>query len=147
MITVHIDGACSPNPAGAMGIAAVIESNGEKLHEICEGFPPAPQNTNNTAEYLALRAALKWLDTNGYCDAPLIIRSDSQMLVSQMRSLWAIGDGLYSDTAYECLELAEDFGALTFEWIPRPQNTRTDIVSKRALRKGQALPTTTNDTF
>lgn len=152
MIAVYVDGACgATNPRGAMGAAAIIEEDSVKIHEICEGYTAAEINSNNRAEYLALQATLEWLNANGYCDAPIIVYSDSQMLVSQMKGDWRIKAGRYEDVADVCLELLEDFGAISFEWIPRHMNSRADTVSKRALRKGQMPPptqtTTTNDTF
>lgn len=151
MILVYIDGACGPtNPRGAMGAAALIEENGSELHRICEGYAPSDRNSNNLAEYLALYAVLKWLSANFLHNYTIIIHSDNQMLISQMNEAWGIRSGFYQNIADACFEMKHDFSDISFKWIPRHMNTRADVLSKHALRKGLTLPNQkriSDDTF
>ncbi len=144
MLSIYIDGACGPaNPRGAMGCAALIyeheaDTTGKvkEVHRICVGYPPDEINSNNRAEYLALLHTLEWLATQGYYDAPIVISSDSQMLVNQMLGEWRMKAGRYDDIYDRCIEIAEQFADLSYEWIERHHNTRADVLSKQALRKG-----------
>lgn len=150
MLEIFIDGACGPvNPRGAMGCAAIIyqyEADPEglgvstgiatEIHRICVGYAPAEINSNNRAEYIALMHTLEWLAKEGYYDAPIVVNSDSQMLVNQILGNWRVKAGLYDDIYDKCSELLEQFSNLSFEWIERCKNGRADVLSKQALRKG-----------
>ena len=80
MVVAYIDGGSRGNP-GLAGYGVRIESpDGTLCDELYESVGIA---TNNVAEYRGLLAALRYLLSHEYRDA--IIRSDSQLLVRQMR--------------------------------------------------------------
>lgn len=129
-VTASFDGACWPNPGGAMGLGWVVDGK-----EFREGVQDHEHATNNTAEYLALircldeapRVGLDWGDT-------LTIKGDSQLVVDQV--LGAAGCSAphlqrLRDAVRDRME--ETRADVELVWVPRSQNTRADVASKKAL--------------
>src|SRR5207344_1039187 len=83
--TAYIDGGARGNP-GPAGWGAVIQNAaGETVAELMGTLPHA---TNNVAEYHGLLAALDWCAQHG---ATIVaIRSDSLLLVQQMRGVYKV---------------------------------------------------------
>lgn len=122
----YIDGSCGPtNPGGKMGMGVYIEDLDKILVEFVE---PHPHNTNNVAEYLALKLLLTYALEKGI--GFLHVHSDSKLLVNQMTNRWGIKQGSYFDYAYECKRLIRQVKC-KFTWIPREENTVADELSKR----------------
>lgn len=128
MIVVFIDGLCLPTNPGIGAYGFVVYRNGEK---ISEGRGPAGQLvTNNYSEYFALIRALKSIISN--LEEPVVIKSDSKLLVNQMRGDWRVKRGEYLPKYREAKELASRFKSLKFAWIPRESNAYADELSRRA---------------
>lgn len=128
MLEVYIDGLAEPRNPGVGTYGFVIYSDGKKLSE---GRGPAGQNvTNNFAEYVALVRALSSIVSNS--DESVLIKSDSRLVVNQMRGEWKVKRGAYLPKYREAKELARRFKSLRFMWIPRERNTEADELSRRA---------------
>lgn len=128
MITVFVDGLSEPRNPGIGTYGFVIYRDGEKIGE---GRGPAGENvTNNFAEYVALVRALSSIVSNS--DEPVLIRSDSRLLVNQMSGEWKVKKGAYLPKYREAKELARRFKSLKFVWIPRERNAEADELSRRA---------------
>ena len=98
--------------------------------------------SNNFAEYSALVAALNELLRRGLTK-DVTIRSDSKLLVNQMIGKWKRKKGGYLEKYEEASELAKKFERLTFEWIPREENGKADLLSRVAYeryRRSKGLP-------
>src|SRR6266699_3602638 len=54
------------------------------------------------------------------------VRMDSKLVVEQMTGRWQVRHPPLQTLASRALELAGDFGTVTFEWIPRASNTHAD---------------------
>jgi ribonuclease HI len=77
--SANIDGGSRGNP-GPAGYGVRIEREDGSVIELKQALALA---TNNVAEYSGLLAALRWAVANGI--AKLHIRSDSELLVKQMK--------------------------------------------------------------
>ncbi|MEM0117687.1 MAG: ribonuclease HI [Conexivisphaerales archaeon] len=131
-ITVYIDGLTEPiNPGGVTTCAFVVYQDGKKIHEEKKFVGKGKGYSNNVAEYSALHAALHWLLEKGI-RKNVEIRSDSRLLVNQMKGEWKVKGGLYVETYKRARTLADKFEDITFRWIPREQNQEADKLSRIA---------------
>ncbi len=125
---MYIDGLAEPRNPGVGTYGFVIYSDGKRL---TEGHGPAGENvTNNFAEYVALVRALSSIVSKS--EEPVLIRSDSRLLVNQMRGEWKVKKGAYLPKYREAKEWARRFKSLRFVWIPRERNAEADELSRRA---------------
>jgi ribonuclease HI len=131
-ITIYIDGLSEPKNPGVGTYGYLIYDGEEKL---AEGDGLAGYDvTNNFAEYTALVEALKRLKALHLKD-PVVIRSDSQLLVGQMAKGWGVKAGGYLAKLKEARDLLKGMSGVTFEWIPREQNSEADLLSRIAYEK------------
>lgn len=134
-ITCYIDGSCEPvNPGGKMGIGITMEIEGKKI-DLSDSYEENPNNSCNLAEYLALQMALIHIALQRLTDYKILFRSDSQLLINQMKGNWKIKKGAYADCARLCKRAIYDIGnkqniQFDFQWIPREQNEYADNLSK-----------------
>lgn len=133
MITAHIDGSCSPaNPGGKMGVGVLMDYGYvQKRHTAA--YPRRKDNTNNLAEYLALKMALDLFRFEANLGNHLLIKTDSSLVANQMNELNHINKGSYMSVALECLEIIRELRKLNtieVKWIPREENSIADELSK-----------------
>src|SRR5919109_4854826 len=83
---LHVDGASFGNP-GPSGIGYVLIDDGRTIEEVSldTGW-----GTNNQAEYRGLEAGLRAAKGHGIRD--VLVRSDSQLLVRQMKGEYKVKD-------------------------------------------------------
>ncbi len=128
MIRAYIDGGARGNP-GPAGYGVRIESEDGTLIE--ELYGPLGIATNNVAEYNGLLAALKWAVDHGH--AKLQVRSDSELLVKQMRGEYRVKNpglqALYTRARLLVMEL----GDVRFEHVRRELNKEADRLSNLAM--------------
>src|SRR6266498_3996287 len=109
-LIAYIDGGARGNP-GPAGYGVRIEQPDGTLVE--EFYGSIGVATNNVAEYRGLLAALEWANAHGHRD--LLVRSDSLLLVQQMRGNYKVKNPglqpLYAKARLLVLEL----GNVTFE--------------------------------
>jgi ribonuclease HI len=116
--TVEADGGSRGNPGIAAGGAVVIEdSTGELVAEIGIYVGIA---TNNVAEYTAMLEGLRRVFSIDPT-AVVHVRMDSKLVVEQM-------------LAAEAQSLIRG-KKVTFEWIPRAQNSRADALANESMDK------------
>jgi ribonuclease HI len=123
----NVDGGARGNP-GPAGWGAVIQSPDGAVTELLGAMPYA---TNNVAEYTALLAALSWAADHGA--AELEVRSDSLLLVQQMKGVYKVkNEGLKS--LYGQARLLETkIGRVTYEHVPRERNAHADKLANQAM--------------
>lgn len=141
---VYTDGGSRGNP-GPSAIGAVlcnekgqvIKSRGQYLGE---------NTTNNEAEYGAVIFGLKefkaLLGAKLAREAEIEVRSDSELLVKQMKGLYKISNNRIKDLFIEVWNLKTEFKKITFTLIPREKNREADRLVNEALdgeRKKQSL--------
>lgn len=134
MIIINIDGLCEPNnPGGIATFGVIAKRDGNLIAEERGLAGVGPAFSNNVAEYAALVHALQILLAGNYADISITIKSDSKLVVNQMRGTWACHGGLYLETKKEADKLFRKLNRpITFEWIPREQNEEADALSRSA---------------
>ena len=124
----HIDGGARGNP-GPAGWGAVIRPElGEPVVELLGALPHA---TNNVAEYHALLAALDWCASHGA--ARVHVRSDSLLLVQQMRGAYKVKHEGLKPLYGQARLLAHRIGDVRYEHIPRELNKDADRLANLAM--------------
>ncbi|MFO7890844.1 MAG: ribonuclease HI family protein [bacterium] len=126
----YIDGSCQGNP-GHSGYGVVLEEeNGNTLEMLGDFIGNA---TNNIAEYQALIACLHL--TKKYDMDTLIIYSDSQLVVNQIKGLYKIKkDHIKSlfDKAQNIINTAPY--KIEIIHIPREKNKKADKLARKAIQ-------------
>ena len=125
--TASIDGGSRGNP-GPAGYGARIERADGSVVELKEALPLA---TNNVAEYNGLLAALRWAAANGI--STLHIRSDSELLVKQMKGQYRVKNPGLQPLYEEAAALARRIGRVTFEHVRREFNKEADRLANEAM--------------
>ena len=129
--TANIDGGSRGNP-GPAGYGARIERADGSVVELKEALPLA---TNNVAEYNGLLAALRWAAANGI--STLHIRSDSELLVKQMKGQYRVKNPGLQPLYEEAAALARRIGRVTFEHVRRELNKDADRLSNLGMDESE----------
>ena len=116
-----IDGAARGNP-GPAGAGVYVEA--ERDRPVLEFYEPLGRTTNNVAEYRALLLALERAEEAGADEVE--IRSDSRLLVEQMRGKFKIRAEHLKPLLSEAVLRAKRFRSFSITHIPRENNTRAD---------------------
>jgi ribonuclease HI len=125
---VHIDGGSRGNPGPAGYGVRVSQPDGTVVAEFCEAIGVA---TNNVAEYRGLLAALRYARGQGYTD--LTVRSDSLLLVCQMRGDYRVKNPGLQVLHAEAKRLASELGRVRFVHVRREDNTHADLLANKAM--------------
>jgi len=127
-IIAYIDGGSRGNP-GPAGFGVRIETPDEALvEELHESIGVA---TNNVAEYRGLLAALTWALEHGH--RRLHVRSDSLLLVRQMRGEYRVKNPGLQALYRQARALADRFERVGFEHVPRHRNQDADRLANLAM--------------
>ena len=130
--TANIDGGSRGNP-GPAGYGVRVEKEDGSIVELKEALPLA---TNNVAEYSGLLAALRWAADNGI--AKLHIRSDSELLVKQMKGQYRVKNSGLQPLYEEAVALSRRIGRVTFEHVRREYNKEADRLANEAMDEAAA---------
>jgi ribonuclease HI len=123
----HIDGGARGNP-GPAGYGVRIERADGTIVELKESLGVA---TNNVAEYRGLLAALAWAARHGV--DRLLVRSDSLLLVKQMRGEYRVKHPGLQPLWEEARGLARQIGDVRFEHVRRELNKDADQLANEAM--------------
>ncbi len=130
--TAYTDGGARGNP-GPAGWGVVVQSpSGEIVAELMGALPHA---TNNVAEYTGLVAALDWCARHGA--TAVTIRSDSLLLVQQMRGVYKVKNEGLKPLHGRARLLAHQIGKVTFEHVPREHNKPADRLANLAMDEAE----------
>lgn len=134
-VVVEADGGSRGNP-GPAGYGAVVldAATGAVLAERSESVGVA---TNNVAEYSGLIAGLTAARDLGA--RRVAVRMDSKLVVEQMNGRWQVKHPAMKPLAREAVELRRAFESVTFDWIPREQNTRADRLANEAMDRAAGI--------
>jgi probable phosphoglycerate mutase len=127
-VVVEADGGSRGNPGPAGYGAVVFSADGDVLAERAEGLGVA---TNNVAEYQGLIAGLAAAQSVGATEVS--VRMDSKLVVEQLSGRWQIKNEALKPLAAQARSLAETFTRVTYEWIPRADNTHADRLANEAM--------------
>lgn len=127
-VVINTDGGARGNP-GPAALGVVIRSpDGAVLAEVAEALGV---QTNNVAEYTAVVRALQRASELGAL--VVHVRSDSKLLVEQLGGRWKIKNPTLQVLHETVRALAKKFEAVTYEHVPREQNTDADALVNQAL--------------
>ncbi|HZM61309.1 MAG TPA: ribonuclease HI family protein [Vicinamibacterales bacterium] len=127
----NIDGGSRGNP-GPAGYGVRVEQPDGTIVELKEFLGTC---TNNVAEYSGLLAALRWAAEHGV--SQLRIRSDSELLIKQMRGEYRVKNPGLQPLYEEARALARTIGRVTFEHVRREFNKDADRLANEAMDQGQ----------
>ena len=130
--SANIDGGSRGNP-GPAGYGVRIEREDGAIVELKEALSLA---TNNVAEYSGLLAALRWAVANTV--STLHIRSDSELLVKQMKGLYRVKNPGLQPLYEEAVKLVRQVGKVTFEHVRREFNKDADRLANEAMDEAAA---------
>jgi ribonuclease HI len=124
----NIDGGSRGNPGPAGYGVRFTGADGEVVVEFSDAIGIA---TNNVAEYRGLLAALRYAKEHGYTN--LTVRSDSLLLVCQMRGEYKVKNPGLQALHAEAKRLVWELGRVTFEHVRREYNTDADRLANEAM--------------
>lgn len=128
MVTAYSDGGSRGNP-GPAGYGVVIVDEQEAV--IAELNGALGHSTNNVAEYEGLLAALRYALEHGH--RVLRVRSDSLLLVQQMKGVYRVKHPGLQPLHQEATRLVARFDRVLFEHVRRHLNARADALANRAM--------------
>ena len=132
-LVVEADGASRGNPGAAAGGAVVLDP--ETGQVVATAGVLCGHASNNVAEY---RGMIEGLDI-ALAMAPegsVHVRMDSKLVVEQMSGRWKIKHPDMQDLARAARELIGS-RSVTFEWVPREENSRADAAANVALDRDE----------
>ena len=135
-LVAYIDGGARGNP-GPAGYGVRIEAPDGSVVEELHGALGI--TTNNVAEYNGLLAALRWAADHGTRD--LHIKSDSELLVKQMRGEYRVKHPGLQPLAAQARLLLMQLGRVSFEHVRREQNVEADRLSNLAMDEAEKRKT------
>jgi len=124
----HIDGASRGNP-GPSAYAALIHRPDGTL--VCALKKYLGRATNNVAEYMALIGALDYASEHGI--RRLRVRSDSELLVQQMRGLFRVRSAALAPLFERARKMAASLEYFSIEHVPREANREADRLANAIL--------------
>ena len=127
-VTIEADGGSRGNP-GPAGYGVRIEDEHGTLVNEFNGF--LGTSTNNVAEYNGLLAALRYAQQHGY--RAVRIKSDSELLVKQMRGEYRVKNEALRDLSARASRLAREVGSVSYKAVRREQNKLADQLVNEAL--------------
>ena len=128
MRVAYIDGGSRGNP-GPAGFGVRIEDASGNLVEQFHGALGVA--ANNVAEYHGLLAALRW--ARDHAASPLLVRSDSELLVKQMLGVYRVRHPGLQPLHREACALVRAIGRVRFEHVRRERNTEADRLANEAM--------------
>ncbi len=126
--TAHIDGAARGNPGPASYGVVILRPDGQPAEQLRKYLG---RTTNNVAEYYALIAALDYTAAHGI--RKLRVRSDSELLVQQMKGIYKVKSAELRPLHERAKKLAVALEYFHIEHVPREQNRAADALANAAL--------------
>ena len=128
MIVAYIDGGARGNPGPAGYGVRIEDEQGALIEELSKSIGIA---TNNVAEYNGLLAALRYAVDRR--EPNLLIRSDSELLVKQMKGEYRVKNPGLQPLHQEARRLIGQLGRVTFEHVRRAHNAEADRLANLAM--------------
>lgn len=141
MYMIYCDSSIEPmNPDGILAWAYIVKESGKIIHQDVHISGWGKGTTNNQGEMQAVLGAMLWLvSLPPDKRPPVVIHSDSQLIVNQCAGTW----NCYDEKLQKLLALInrakEQYRkSIFFKWIKREKNTEADALS-RTLYTEEAL--------
>jgi len=131
-LIAHIDGGSRGNP-GPAGYGVFITKAGATPADppVAELYGFLGVATNNIAEYAALLALLE--HAGALHPESLTIRSDSELLIKQMKGEYRVKDPKLRILHGEAKRLLTAFARIVLEHVPRERNKDADALANKAM--------------
>jgi len=133
---VEADGGSRGNP-GPAGYGAVVFT-ADRAHVLAESKQSIGHATNNVAEYRGLIAGLTEAATVGARD--VAVSMDSKLVIEQMAGRWQVKHPDLAELHRQARELAARFDRVSYQWIPRAQNSHADRLANEAMDAAAEIP-------
>jgi ribonuclease HI len=127
-LIAYIDGGARGNPGPAGYGVRLVAEDGTVVDEFHGAIGIA---TNNVAEYRGLLAALEYAIAHGH--QLLHVRSDSLLLVKQMRGEYRVKNAGLQTLHQHARELTGRLKKVTFEHVGRAHNADADRLANTAM--------------
>lgn len=134
-VLVYTDGASRGNPGPASVGIHVCDFSENTIFEYGETLG---EQTNNFAEYSAVKIALEMA-----CEQKvekIKIRSDSELLVKQMKGEYKVKSEMIKPLFLICKNLISKIGQVEFEHVRREKNKRADQLANMVLDGEGSFP-------
>ena len=128
---VTADGGARSNPVGPAAYGAVVYENNEVVKELGASIGVA---SNNVAEYSGLIAGLKAVNKIDP-SATILVKMDSKLVVEQMSGRWKVKHPNMQKLVKEAFA-AHDPTLVSYQWIPREENSHADSILNDVLDSG-----------
>lgn len=121
-----------------MGFGWVFVLNGRSITGNAEQKPKSG-NTNNVAEYTALKRGLEhYVQQDGR--GPLLIKGDSKLVINQMAGNWKISNTVLRGLATQIGEFIDGHNLkVKYEWVSRDKNSVADNLAA-PKKSSKSLP-------
>ena len=130
-LIANIDGGARGNP-GPAGYGVVLQDeSGKKIDSLHEYLGA---QTNNFAEYSGLIAALEYALSHNYRN--LKVRSDSELLVKQIKGEYKVRSEALLDIYREAKDLIRKLNSFHIQHVYREQNREADRLANLAMDQG-----------
>jgi ribonuclease HI len=128
--TAYIDGSGNSSRIQA---SAVVLYLGERQYTRTAILDP--HTTNNVGEYTGALLAVRLAKDLGVQD--LRIFSDSKVLVNQLNGQWKTRSDHLVKLRDQIWDEAQDFHAISIEWIPREENEIADLLCRTTAEEAR----------
>jgi len=125
---IYTDGASRGNPGPAAAGGVIYSQTDEIIAEISK---PLGIQTNNVAEYLALKLTLERALELGINNVEIFM--DSKLVVEQIQGRWKIKNERLREINDEIKLILTQFQIISFKHIPRNLNKMADQLANMAL--------------
>ena len=126
------------DPDNTASFAFIIYRNSNKIKEGHGILEQGEDVDHNFAEYKTIIRALNWLKKEGLSSDKLIIKSNSDLVVNQMKDKWGVKSkklkSLYTELKELTEELEQKSVSVKFEKISKEDNQRAIELSELALK-------------
>jgi len=129
-LVLYTDGGSWGNP-GPAGFGVVLKDPRGGVVAEDSGF--IGRATSNQAEYRGLARGLELAREHGAQD--LLVRSDSQLLVSQLTGRYRVKSRKLLPLFLEVRRLLEGFRSWRAEYVPREANAEADLLARKAIER------------
>jgi probable phosphoglycerate mutase len=127
-VVLYTDGGSRGNP-GPAAFGFVLEADDGTI--LAAEGEPIGEATNNVAEYRGLVAGLSRAYELGVPE--IEVRSDSELLVKQMRGEYRVKNPALRTLSLEAAQLARTIGRVEYVHVPRERNELADRLVNEAL--------------
>ena len=125
---LQFDGASKSNPGNAGAGYVIYNAKREKMYS---NYMNLGIKTNNQAEYSGMIYGLKSAQNLGI--KTLEVAGDSQLIIYQMTGKYQVKNEALKPYHKEAKALEKGFEKISYNWIPREQNSEADALSNQGV--------------